>query len=73
MTYKKWMKQFKDCNNPEGDLSRDIMQDENFPNSKQFHPNYEYLIARACEKVMGIFDETWLEYLKSSGERIYWD
>jgi uncharacterized protein YozE (UPF0346 family) len=62
-TYKTWMLELLDYDNPVGDLARDIDQDINFPNTDDFDEVKNYLTRRgATYDVMQLLEETWSKY-----------
>ena len=63
MTFKTWMKQFRNEHSLFGDLAKDMKGDKEFPCSKKFEKNADYLISkRACHETMDTFAEAFLQY-----------
>ena len=68
MDFKEWIKQFKDIENPKGDLARDILNDYNFTKSNEYKEIRRYLNidCNACYQALQVFDQSWLEYEKEN-------
>lgn len=64
MIFKEWIEQFKEINNPLGDLTRDILDDGKFIKSNDYKKIRRYLNidCNACFKAMQVFDEAWNLY-----------
>jgi uncharacterized protein YozE (UPF0346 family) len=68
LNFKEWINQFKDLDNPIGDLTRDILNDGNFIDSNDYKEIRRYLNidCNACYKAIHIFDQAWQEYEKEA-------
>lgn len=63
MTFKAWIKGFKDENSPIGDLANDIAIDESFPDSTSYENTLEYLESLdACDGAIKAFKSAWKLY-----------
>lgn len=65
MTFKTWIKQFKDYDTPFGDLAGDIKRDKAFPSTKKFERMAKHLICnRACSDALDTFAEAYMRYFR---------
>ena len=46
-TFKEWLEYFKDVDLPIGDLARDILADEEFPECEEYFELLEYVAGKA--------------------------
>lgn len=78
MTYKNWMKRnYADLDSPEGDLARDVWNDETFPKNrcckfKGWHDLIKSYLERkaACTEAISLFEKTWKEYEACEKQRL---
>ncbi|MFJ7952197.1 YozE family protein [Lysinibacillus sp. NPDC096418] len=63
MTFKQWIIQFINEDSPKGDLAVDVKGDKNFPNSKTYKKNRDYLDrVDTSDLCLQSFEEAWKEY-----------
>lgn len=69
MTFKNWIKQFREHDNPQGDLARDIEKDKLFPDHNEYGAIFYHLTQRnkVNDKVLGVFKSGWRLYLSQHG------
>lgn len=63
MTFKNWLKQFINEDNPISDLARDNEQDPTFPNSYSYKKIRAHLVKQnASDLCMETFQNAWTRY-----------
>lgn len=67
------MLEFTESSGPKGDLAREILWDKDFPASKKFEKNFNYLYPLLPDIGLEAFKESWMEYSKELIEESYWD
>lgn len=65
-TFKTWLANFKEVDLPIGDLAKDILGDEEFPDDDYFGDILDHLQSRrACPEAIETFSTVWNFYLAS--------
>lgn len=70
MSYYEWLiKNYAEKDTAIGDLARDILSDEMFPENEGFKGMFDYLIweGRACDRCIEVFKESWRRYVRETG------
>ena len=63
MTFKKWLQQFINEDNPIGDLARDNEHDPTFPDTNSYNEMYDYLFSQnASDLCLRSFDRAFQLY-----------
>lgn len=63
ISFKTWIKQFREVDAPIGDLARDIKGDKEFPLSTKKEEMYDYLHRKqACAEAKEAFEEAFSKY-----------
>lgn len=66
MTFKKWVAELKGMNTRQGDLTRDILADPDFPRQATTRKAvFDYLESRLNDSQMAILEELWDVYSNS--------
>lgn len=68
MSFKYWIKKYRDENSLRGDLAGDVWGDDRFPcTSQSYQVIKDYLIGMAaCEVALDMFENTWDQYEKEA-------
>jgi len=65
ITFYTWIRQFQNQENSIGDLSLDILNDPNFPKTKNYDIMLDYLKSvNACNNALNVFKKLYLIYTK---------
>lgn len=70
MSYYEWLiKNYAEKDTAIGDLARDILSDEIFPENEGFKGMFDYLIweGGACDRCIEVFKESWRRYVRETG------
>ena len=68
MSFKHWIKKYRDENSLRGDLAGDVWGDDRFPSSNQsYQVIRSYLVGMAaCEVALDTFENTWDQYQREA-------
>lgn len=68
-TFKTWIVRFKGVDLPIGDLAKDIVSDEDFPNEDYFSDIYDHLRSKHANSIcLETFVAAWNYYLSSNAD-----
>jgi uncharacterized protein YozE (UPF0346 family) len=64
LTFKDWLKEFKEVDRPIGDLAKDVLNDPDFPETNKHKEIYDYLecVKWADYQVLSVFENCWKAY-----------
>lgn len=63
ITFYTWLKQFRDYDTPLGDLSRDVLDDPEFPRTKKYDIMVQYLKSKDVpNKVLTVLESSFSNY-----------